>query len=59
MLNAQQTDEERIETIDTLKLNTAAKISEIKLLISNCERLGLVKFENENVLKFYRSEPIA
>ena len=57
-LNAQQTDEERIETIDTLKLNTAAKISEIRLLIGNCERLGLVRFDNENLVKFYRSEPI-
>ena len=58
LLNAQQSDEERIETIDTLKLNTAAKISEIKLLIGNCERLGLVRFDNKNLVKFYRSEPI-
>ena len=57
-LNDRQTEEERNETIDNVKLNTATKISEIKLLIGNCERLGLVRFDKENLVKFYRSEPI-
>ena len=42
---------------NNIKLNTAAKISEIKLLISSCERVGSIRFDAQNKIKFYRNEP--
>ena len=50
--------EEEKDTINNIKLNTAAKISEIKLLISSCERIGSVRFDSQNKIKFYRNEPM-
>ena len=50
--------EEEKDVINNIKLNTAAKISEIKLLISSCERVGSIRFDAQNKIKFYRNEPI-
>ena len=48
--------EEEKDVINNIKLNTAAKISEIKLLISSCERVGSIRFDAQNKIKFYRND---
>ena len=42
------------DIINNIKLNTAAKLSEIKLLISSCERIGSIRFDSQNKI----NEPI-
>ena len=46
--------EEEKNVINNIKLNTATKISEIKLLISSCERIGSIRFDSQNKI----NEPI-
>ena len=50
--------EEEKDVINNIKLNTAAKLSEIKLLISSCERIGSIRFDSQNKIKVYRNDPI-
>ena len=46
--------EEEKDVINNIKLNTAAKLSEIKLLISSCKRIGSIRFDSQNKI----NEPI-